>query len=172
MSMFIRDAQADRGCDTVGCQGCPFQAIDDDMLGCELEKGSSYLGFGADLWSLVDEERGRKIDRWFSDEWSVAEGEEYEDYDVRVYSPASCRYLLTFLPGIDDALIQAGITDNSWHTDAATAAQISARYPWLVDSWEGESGRVYTLGNRVIEVGLVIFLMKKAIALDRDIMVG
>ena len=130
----------------------------------ELEGGLLYISRAADLWSLFDERRAEAIRRWIHDEWHAHE----EDPDIQVYLAGRCKYLLDLLDGLDEGL-RAEITDKHWRVDAATAARIKERYEWLVDSWEGEGGPVYTLANRVSEVHQLEWLLRRAVEMGRDV---
>jgi hypothetical protein len=133
----------------------------------DLEHGSMYLHTAADLWSLVDERRGGSIRRWITDEWAADDA----NLDIQIYEVSSLRRLLELLDGLDDAL-RAEITDHDWRMDATTAAQVRAREPALVDTFETPSGTVHTLENRVSEVHQVEALVKRAVATNRRIEIG
>lgn len=133
----------------------------------EIEYGTAYLHTAADLWDLVEPRRAAAIRSWLRDEWAAHD----DDPDLEVYNVDGLRRLVGLLDGLDAAM-RAEITDERWRLDAETAARLTAADPTLVDSWPGEDGPVYTLANRIGEVHQVEALVKKAIAMGRDIEVG
>ena len=132
-----------------------------------LDKGTTYLHHAAELWALVDSRRGEAIHTWLRNEWAAHP----EHPDLEVYDVASLRHLLGLLAGLGDALV-AKLTDASWRLDAETAARLFASHPTLIDSWREGEGTVYTLANRVSEVDQIEALVRRAVALNRDLEVG
>lgn len=126
------------------------------------EAGTTYLHHAADLWSLMDEQRGKRIGSWLDDWWAPHE----TDPEINVYNVVSLRYLLGLLDGIGDAL-RAEITDEHWRLDPETAARIKSSKEWLVDSWDEPGGPILTLENRVSEVHQLESLVQKAIKMNR-----
>jgi hypothetical protein len=132
-----------------------------------IKDGRMYLDFAADLWSLVSPRRGAAIRTWLHDEWAAHD----DDPVIEVYDVGSLRRLVGLLEGLADAL-RAELTDADFRIDAATAERIQARHPLLVDSWQEPGGRVYTLSNRLGEVGHVERLVKRAVEQGRALEVG
>jgi hypothetical protein len=131
-----------------------------------IEEGTTYLHRAAHLWSLLDPPRGEAIRWWIRNEWAADD----DDPEAKVYNTASLRHLLGLLDGLDDAL-RAELTDHDWRIDQNTAARITGNKEWLVDSWNGEQGTVYTLANRVSEVHQVDALVRRALDMDRALVV-
>jgi hypothetical protein len=131
-----------------------------------LDEGTRYLFGAAHLWSLVDPKRADAIRWWIRNEWAADD----EDPDVQVYDTIRLRDLLGLLDGLDDAL-RAELTDQDWRVDQDTALRISQNKDWLVDSWDEEHGKVYTLANRVSEIHQLDWLVRQALAMDRALVV-
>lgn len=132
-----------------------------------LKDGTTYIHHAAELWSLVDPPRGEAIRRWLRDEWTADD----DDPDVEIYEVDSLGRLLDLVEGLGDAL-RAELTDRDHRIDADTAARITAREPTLIDSWREDGRDIYTLTNRVGEVDQMVALVKRAIAMNRSIVVG
>ena len=174
MSMYIEGTQEERGCGGDGCRQCPYQAILVDRHACVLDRGTRYIGFAADLWSLVDPDRGQKISVWLEEAWTIDPDHPYdEDPDPdRCYGPGQCRYLLNLIDGLEEALCDELDTKEDLHINKEQAARIAENHPWLVTSWgEGEE-QVHTIANAVHEVGLLEELFKMALKHGRNICIG
>jgi hypothetical protein len=132
-----------------------------------VDYATTALHHAADLWSVVDPERGERIRRWIEDEWSVRD----DDDRIRVYDVDSLRRLAALLDGLDEAL-RAGVTDWHFRLGEAAAARVAAVEPTLVDSWVEGGATIHSVANRIGEIDAVAGLVRRAIDQGRAIEVG
>lgn len=115
----------------------------------------------ADLWSLVDPERSRRIRSILDD----ARG------DIPSYhwwiETEEMNELASLLDGLVPAL--SPFIDADWHLRPERAGEVIGRFPDHVTSWEADGKPVHTLGNAIARAVCADRYLRQALSAGRTL---
>lgn len=163
MSLGLHGTIPERGCEGVGCVGCPFNVRDvDNWDGCRSKRGWSAAWHGVALWGLFDPDEGAALAQLLR---AAADGP--QDVDGCVVIPrATCAALASTLR----ALIRR--MEARWGpmfaVPADEAEAVAAVVGDRLDCWDLPDGRRCSLWNRVGEILDAAIVLEGAVRLGRD----
>ena len=164
MSLWLKGAIEEVGCEGQGCPGCRYQIYkDEDVCACEGVKVRQGYVIAIQLWHLIGQPEKAERLKQLNDEM------ERDEEEVPFMNLFQLEEAVSLLSGLEKALYE--FTNNKYfrfHPDLIDWDL--NKYSSLIDHWKNPDGtEVYTLANSLYRVRDLEYYFKSALRVGKPV---